>query len=347
MTNKISEYIRKTLLSNKKLSILALAGIYTVLIGIGSELEFIEACIFSLLLVLSIFIVAFTTIKVLIPKFLIQKTGKLHIVYYIILSMIFIRTVTWMVEFSLSNVLRINTTNEDRFGTVNYFVLFFFTYVVCNVAFFRSKMKEEALNKEKLANEKEILEMRVLKSQINTHFLHNALNNIYSMIYFGDKDNAAKYVTKLSQMLRYVLDECEANNVPISKEITYVKNYIDFQKARFETERDIIFKYVQNDSSEILIPPMIFQPLIENCFKHCPLQDDNSFIHVEIIVEREQIKFKSENSKLTIKQPSERNGGGIGIENLKSRLNLNFKDNYCLNIFEDNNIYRTELAINL
>jgi LytS/YehU family sensor histidine kinase len=244
-------------------------------------------------------------------------------------------------------MLKITTPDKDTFGTVQYFVLLFFTFVVCNVAFFRSKMQEEAINKEKLANEKEILEMRVLKSQINTHFSHNALNNIYSMIYFGDKDDAAKYVMKLSQMLRYVLDDCEADKVPIAKEIEYIENYIDFQKARFETDRNVEFQYVQNETGDIPIPPMIFQPLIENCFKHCPLQDDSSFVRIEIVAGGGQIKFASENTQPTIKQPSVRNGGGIGIENLKSRLYINFKDNYSLNILDSYNVYRTELIINL
>lgn len=349
MAKKISELIEKILLSDKKLSLLASVLVFAALIELGLmlELKLLSAFVFSLVIALSISCIAFTTINFLIPKILLQRTGKQYIIYYIILSILFIRLVIAIVEFFLLDVLKIMTTDEGIMGTVRYFVLFFLTFVICNVVFFRNKIKEEAINKEKLSNEKNILEMRVLKSQINTHFLHNALNNIYSMIYFGDKDNAAKYVTKLSQMLRYVLDDCEANKVPISKEINYIKNYIDFQKARFDTERDIVFKYVQSDDGDIQIPPMIFQPLIENCFMHCPLQDDDSFIHIEIIVEGKQIKFISENTKHAIKQPAERGGGGIGVENLESRLRLIFKDNYSLNIFDESNIYRTELIINL
>jgi len=222
--------------------------------------------------------------------------------------------------------------------------LFFLTYIF-SILFFVHNQHHKGINK--IMNEKKELEMKILKSQINTHFLHNALNNIYSMIYFENKEDAAKYVMKLSQMLRYVLDDCEANHVPIAKEVAYIENYIDFQKARFETDRNVVFNYVQNDIGDVQIPPMIFQPLIENCFKYCPLQNDNSFIHIEIVVENGQIKLISENTQPAIKQPSVRNGGGIGIENLKSRLYLNYKDNYSLNIFNKGNIYRTELIINL
>jgi hypothetical protein len=349
MKRSISELTERVLLSDKKFSISAAVVVFALLVGLGLEigLRFLSACIFSLLIVLSISCTAFVTIKVLIPKFLLHRKGKQYIAYYIILSILFIRVVAGITELLLSDVLKIMTVDASVFGTVQYFVLAFFAFVISDVTFFRIKMKEEAAHKEKLANEKDNLEMRVLKSQINTHFLHNALNNIYSMIYFGDKDNAAKYVTKLSQMLRYVLDDCEANKVPISKEISYIRNYIDFQKARFETEKDIVFKYVQNDDGEIQIPPMIFQPLIENCFKHCPLQNDGGFIHIEIILERRQIRFMSENTKHAIRQPAGRNGGGIGVENLESRLTLTFKDNYSLNISDEDPIYRTELIINL
>ncbi|MDR0394234.1 MAG: histidine kinase [Tannerella sp.] len=250
-------------------------------------------------------------------------------------------------ERALVEVLDIDNLGNEEVGVWRYFISSLFTFIVCNVAFFRSKMQEEAMNNEILSNEKKLLEMKVLKSQINTHFLHNALNNIYSMIYLGDKENAARYVMKLSQMLRYVLDDCETNHVPIAKEVAYIENYIDFQKARFETDRNIVFKYVRNNSEDIHIPPMIFQPLIENCFKHCPLQDENSFAYVEIVVGNRQIKFISENTQPAIKQSSDRNGGGIGIENLKGRLQLNFKDNYSLNVFDKDHIYRAELIINL
>lgn len=356
MKKSISELTERFLLADRKLSILAAVVGFILFIGLGMEigLRFPSACIFSLCIVLSISCIAFTTIKFLIPKFLLQRSGKQYIVYYIILSLVFIRIVAGITEFLLSDVLKIMTTklkimtiDEVVLEPAQYFILFFFAFTICNVIFFRGKIKDDAANKEKLTSEMNSMEMRALKSQINTHFLHNALNNIYSMIYFGDKDNAAKYVTKLSQMLRYVLDDCEANKVPISKEISYIRNYIDFQKARFETERDIIFKYAQNDDGEILIPPMLFQPLIENCFKHCPLQNDGNFIHVDIAVERKQIKFISENTKHAIRQPAERNGGGIGVKNLESRLSILFKDNYSLNISDEGNIYRTELIINL
>ena len=196
-------------------------------------------------------------------------------------------------------------------------------------------------------NEKKELEMKILKSQINSHFLHNALNNIYSMIYFGDKENAAKYVMKLSQMLRYVLDDCEADHVPISGEIKYIENYIDFQKSRFETEKDIRFNYIQQTTDAVYVPPMIFQPLIENCFKYCPLEKECSYVYIELETKNGQIRFVCENTQNEIEHFPEKKSTGIGLENLEKRLQIYYKDNYSLNILDKDDIYHTELIINL
>jgi len=354
---KKNEYLRQITFSSTWLIFLMLVGVFFAQSVYASKLNFLQACAFSSLLVITIFGTALITLKILIPKLLINRQGKLYLLLYLLCSLLLMGAIAnclVLAENALVSALDIDITKLNvnhvenvEVGRVRYFFLSLFSFAICNIAFFRNKMQEEALNNEILSNEKKTLEMKILKSQINTHFLHNALNNIYSMIYFGNKDDASKYVMKLSQMLRYVLDDCEANNVPIAKEVAYIENYIDFQKARFETDRNIVFKYVQNDVGDIHIPPMIFQPLIENCFKHCPLQDDNSFVNVEIVVENRQIKLISENTKPAIKQPSDRNGGGIGIENLKSRLYLNYKDNYSLNVSEKGNIYRTELIINL
>jgi LytS/YehU family sensor histidine kinase len=219
-------------------------------------------------------------------------------------------------------------------------------FLISNVVAFRHKMQEDLRQHEILSAEKKALEMKTLKSQINSHFLHNALNNIYSMIYFGNREDAAKYVLKLSQMLRYVLDDCEAERIPMSKEVTYIKNYIDFQKARFDTNKDIRFNYIQHDSGLTYTPPMIFQPLIENCFKYCPLEKADAFVHIELETDGNRIRFTGENTKNKTEMP-DRNNNGIGIKNLDKRLRISYGDNYSLNIFDGADVFRVELTITI
>jgi LytS/YehU family sensor histidine kinase len=221
-----------------------------------------------------------------------------------------------------------------------------FTFLFCNIAAFRKKMQEDMVQHEILSAEKKEMEMKTLKSQINTHFLHNALNNIYSMIYFGNREDAAKYVLKLSQMLRYVLDDCEAERIPMAKEVTYIENYIDFQKARFDTSKDIRFNYIQHATGILYTPPMIFQPLIENCFRYCPLEKADAYVHIELETDSAQIRFACENTKYKTGIP-DRKSNGIGIKNLDKRLRISYGDNYKLNISDNPAIFRVELTINI
>jgi LytS/YehU family sensor histidine kinase len=208
-------------------------------------------------------------------------------------------------------------------------------------------MQEDSRRNELLFIEKKEMEMKTLKSQINTHFLHNALNNIYSMIYFGNRDEAAKYVVKLSQMLRYVLDDCEAELVPMEKEMAYIENYIDFQKARFDTDRNIRFRCSRRSTGAIFLPPMIFQPLIENCFKYCPLEEAGSYVHIDLEADDRQIRFASENTRHRIEPSPDKKHDGIGIKNLNKRLYISYRENYTLNIADERDVFRVELTINL
>lgn len=337
--------LKHIILSGRGKFILVLIGVYIAVFTAAFPYGIIPSMVISLTAPLSIFLVAYPNYFILLPRFS-ENNKKI----YILLSLLLIvaaMAFVWMCLSILFNVFDLPRDGfSDKYSQLRFLnpILFILTYIFSNVFYIHNR-HHDLINK--ITNEKKELEMRILKSQINTHFLHNALNNIYSMIYFENKDDAAKYVMKLSQMLRYVLEDCEADRVPISGEIKYIENYIDFQKSRYETDRDITFNYVQNYNGEIQVPPMIFQPLIENCFNYCPLQDDNSYVRIEITAEQEQVRFISENTQPPIKQPSVRNSGGIGIRNLKDRLYLNFEDNYSLNIQDNEDVYRTELIINL
>ncbi len=167
------------------------------------------------------------------------------------------------------------------------------------------------------------------------------------MTYFKDEYTSG-YVLKLAQMMRYVMEDCETELTPLSKEIEYIENFIDFQKLRFESDKDIVFTHNIENSSNILVPPMIFQPLVENCFKHTPLEvDKNSYIHIRLEIKDKKICFVSENSQPLIKNKSASKGTEIGIGNVKRRLALYYNDNHTLNITDSTDCFRVELSINL
>ena len=144
-----------------------------------------------------------------------------------------------------------------------------------------------------------------------------------------------------------MLFRSEADHVPISGEIKYIENYIDFQKSRFETDKDIRFNYIQQTTDAVYVPPMIFQPLIENCFKYCPLEKEGNYVRIELETTNSQIRFVCENTQNKIEQSPEKKSTGIGLENLEKRLQIYYKDNYSLSISDKEDVYHTELIINL
>jgi len=295
-----------------------------------------------------LFTVYYITYKILIPKLLMRGKKIWYFVFSFALIVLF-ANICARFEIFMFEKLDIEIDHEFRFvfSISRYATILILTYAISNIIFFTRKTTEDAKQKEKLLSEKKMLEVRVLKSQINSHFIFNALNNIYSMTYFKDEYTSG-YVLKLAQMMRYVMEDCETELTPLSKEIEYIENFIDFQKLRFENDKDIIFTCDIENNTNIAVPPMILQPLVENCFKHTPLEvDENSFVHILLEVKKNQIHFVSENSQPLIKNKSAAKSTGIGIENVRRRLSLYYNDNYALNISDNTDCFKVELLINI
>lgn len=358
-------FVSKIISSPKRIFFFLLLCVYIAMVTYAlPPYGVIPAMSISLMAPLSIFLIAYPTYYILLPRLMNGfidehdnlappmakgKDKKKYFKYYYLLGSLLLIVVAmafiWMCLTILYGVFDLPQGNfPAKYSRLQFLnpSLFVLTYISTNIFYVHNRHHDYM---DKITIEKKDLEMKMLKLQINSHFLFNALNNIYSMTYFENKE-APKYVAKLSQMLRYVLEDCEADHVPLSGEISYIENFIDFQRARFETAKDVTFNFTQNHIGEIQIPPMIFQPLIENCFKYCPLQNDKSFIHIEIVVEQNLIRFVAENTQPLMKQPADKTGS-IGLENLKNRLALIYKNNYCLDVFDEEDVYRVELTISI
>ncbi len=193
-------------------------------------------------------------------------------------------------------------------------------------------------------NEKLDMELRYLKAQINPHFLFNALNNIYALVYTEDK-NAPESILKLSEMLRYVTDDCQAEYISLQKEINYIDNYIDLQLMRLENMPNVTFdKQIENIGT--LFPPMIFQPIVENSFKYARLESDpKGFIRISIEQTANSLIFTTEN---TIARKSNNNAiirDGVGLINVQKRLELAFGDRYSFETKSDDHIFITQIKV--
>ena len=225
-------------------------------------------------------------------------------------------------------------------------IWFIAIYAVTVIFYYQRRENEEKFIADQLKSEKLDMELRYLKSQINPHFLFNALNNIYSMVYTHD-DNAADGVLKLSEMLRYVLVDCQAEMIPLSKEITYVENFIDFQMMRMGGYRDVHFeKNVEKE--DFMIAPMLLQPIIENCFKYSRLETHpDGYVHVKVQQAGNKFRFEAENTVAENAKTlmlTERKSG-IGQTNVRQRLMLHYEENYVFEIEQDKGIYKVRIEL--
>jgi len=314
--------------------------------GVNSKASIVQAFI----TVGSMMIIYYAIQKVLIPKLLIKGRKVGYIILSIALVLLF-ANICAQVESEIFENIDIHFEFDPKFRHIitisKFFILFLITYAASSIIFLSKKAAEDTKQKEKLLAERKTMEARVLKSQINSHFIFNALNNIYSMTYFKDEYTSG-YVLKLAQMMRYVMEDCETELTPLSKEIEYIENFIDFQKLRFENDKNIRFTYNIDNDMNISVPPMLLQPLVENCFKHTPLEvDKNSFIYIVLEVRDKQLIFIAENSQPIIKNKPASNRHGIGIENVKRRLDLYYDGKYTFDIFNNPDSFKIELLINL
>ena len=225
---------------------------------------------------------------------------------------------------------------------------FIVTYAVVLIFYYQGKENEAKIASDRLQSEKLDMELRYLKSQINPHFLFNALNNIYSMVYTHD-DNAADGVLKLSEMLRYVLVDCQAEMIPLSKEIKYVENFIDFQMMRMNGDRDVkLMKDIDNEN--YMIAPMLLQPIIENSFKYSRLETHpEGYVHISISQKNKKFTFEAQNTiasnAVVLSSGAEEKKSGIGLKNVRQRLMLHYAESYVFNIEQTENLYKVTIAI--
>lgn len=207
--------------------------------------------------------------------------------------------------------------------------------------------KQEKINieMESLKREKAESELKFLKTQINPHFLFNALNNIYSMAYTGEQSTPEK-ITMLSDMLRYVLYDCESDYISLYKEVDYINSFLEFQQLKTEKRQNISFNAGPYDDN-YQIAPMLLVTFVENAFKHSKIEKDKSgFVTIHLSQTDDKFYFSVENSIPAELPPLPAgNDRGIGIENARNRLCLLYPDKHNLRISNQGTIHKVELEL--
>jgi two-component system LytT family sensor kinase len=291
----------------------------------------------SLLLV----VLFYTNTQLLIPKILSKNKIGLYILS------VFVVIAIYLLVCSLSEIVQQYIFDLPRFH--RYFfhfpraffaALFIFglsTSYKMTIEWLRSERQKKELETEKLSSE-----LAFLKSQINPHFLFNTLNNVYSLA-FKKSDDTPEAILKLSKLMRYMLYESNEKQVFLSKEIDYLHNFIDLQKLRLSEKVEINF-IVEGDVEGRLIEPMLLIPFVENAFKHGISYVDYPAISIHLKLNESDLVFKVENTISNTYSP-EMTDSGIGLANVKRRLNLLYPDKHKLHIKDSINEYKVLLKI--
>jgi LytS/YehU family sensor histidine kinase len=226
------------------------------------------------------------------------------------------------------------------------YVYFFRLFSVAFIFMFLKLLKDQlAIQKHTLSLEKEKAEteLRLLKTQLNPHFLFNTLNNIYSLSLSNSNKTSAS-IGRLSEILDYILYRCNTMFVPLSGEIALLNNYIGLEKLRYDERLKVNFK--TEIGREIEIAPLILISIVENAFKHGAGDDMGSpVINIDLLVNDGSFKFKVSNS-FTPKPQTDENTN-IGLPNLKKQLELIYPKTHTLVVEQTSDFFTVTLTVDL
>jgi len=335
----------------------------SVFVFAGRE-EFNNALWISSIQIIPQVIIAYINMEWLIPGFFIKKKYLqyaglvilcfigLYLFYEIVLPEIFHNFRSPPPPEETQRWMRRGNPNRSGKQFFNAFrrmrIIYSFTQTLA--IFFLStafKTSQLALKREKeaadLKSENLNSELKFLRSQINPHFLFNALNNIYSLSILKS-EKTPDNILKLSDMLRYIIYDCNADRVPLEKEINYINNYIDLQKLKDDRITNIEMDFNNTDPS-CKIAPMILIPFIENAFKHGKIEDiEQGYVKMKIETDDAQLHFDIENN-MPEQEFTKDKVGGVGLENVKRRLQLIYPEKHQLDIEQSEERFKVQLSL--
>lgn len=228
-------------------------------------------------------------------------------------------------------------------------ILFAFLFILgISIAYFFLKAwARSELTKTQLKANQLSTEIKFLKSQVNPHFLFNTLNNLFSMAQDKGNDELADGISKLSGMMRYMLYDSNAESVPLGKEIAYLQECITLNKLRYADEEAVVIFDQAGQVADICVAPMLFIPFVENAFKYGVAIGQRSEIKISIVVRDHRLAFCCINTDHSAVKKMELEISGIGLENVKRRLELLYPGKHRLSIDKENGKFIVKLEIDL
>lgn len=218
-----------------------------------------------------------------------------------------------------------------------YYIAFMFSGLKLYRVWKTNREDQQELEKQHLKSE-----LALLRAQVNPHFLFNTLNNIDTLV-FEDQDKASESIVKLSGIMRYMLYDANAEQVPVEKEISCLKSFIDLHRLRMKNPDFVVFEVIGNPSGR-LIPAMLFLPFVENTFKHGSLQGPAPGISILLQIQEDSYLLKVNNRLRKTSIPYE-DPSGVGLQNVRRRLDLIYGSNYQLDVVEMDGNYQVKLML--
>jgi two-component system LytT family sensor kinase len=335
---------------------------WTILIWTRSDYDYttIETC-FSAFIMVILMVLLYTNNLLFIPRFLAQKKYKDYIIRYALLvaitSFLYVLTYKIMVNlfpsaliWKVSPLLSSNETSSLSFDGFLREQPFYFTALFVAGSIFamswyvmdyqRQQKIIETVRKEHLE-----IELNFLKSQINPHFLFNTMNNLYTLTIKKSND-APEIVSKLSSILRYLLYESNTSLVHFEKEKEIMLAYINLEQLRLSDKNNMTFNIASDKN--YLIPPLLWVPVMENVFKHGTRFISQEFsIDYNFSIKDGVLCIYSRNKYRPTEKIGEQSPQGIGLANLKKRLELLFPGKFNMDAKSVDNFYTTVITIQL
>ena len=290
----------------------------------------------------------------LIPKYL----GKKRYGRFFLYSFYTVLTSTWLsflvVFFALIFILNKDASldpavfhPELQVISLNFIVFLAISIKQVKRVFYMQQEKNE-LEKTALTTELKLkeAELKLLKAQVHPHFLFNTLNNLYGLT-LEKSDEAPGLVLRLSEILDYILYRCDEQRVLLSEEISNLKNYIEIEKIRYSEKLKLQQKFPE-DCKSFKIAPLIILPFVENAFKHGVSNFPGiALVKINVSLTEKNLIVIIENSRNPIKIKSDNHSAGIGLKNVRKRLDLMYPEKYILTLEEKPETYSVNLTLQL
>lgn len=303
-----------------------------------------QAYSLSLGLVASAIFVVYPLLYFLIPEYLVKRKFLLFFLGYA-----FLITAAAILRGYINQLTGLSLTPTGFVSKIGNNVLPY-TYICCLAASVKLLRHAyiQAENAEEAVKDKTLAELELLKTQIHPHFLFNTLNSLYSHTR-QNSDKSPEIILTLSDLLRFMIYESQAEFIPLTQEIQLIKNYVELEKFRFGDEMDISLSF-SGDLEGKLIRPLLLLPLLENCFKHgTGVELDQKWISLDLNVEKDLMHLSLANSRNPeiIKMGIPGESKGVSLQNVRRRIELYYPGKHTFMIKDDGEIFLIKLELSL